>query len=169
MKKFFLKRLIAYPICWSIVWYMINTKYPDFPLLELFLDGLEDFTEVLPFALSPPLDIILFGLVFGYVYGTASVVFKVRMFKGGIFFLVLIFKMMFSAIFAVSIGYLLFAAEILLLPLIIFLFKTYKGGKMPKLLRQEKTKPYMYEKPKTEEDLIREMERIVTEYKNLKG
>lgn len=169
MEKFFLKRLVAYPIGWSLVWYMIYTKYPDFPLLELFLEGLEDFTEVLPFALSPPLDIILFGLVFGYVYGTASVVFKVRMFKGGIFFLVLIFKMMFAALFAVSVGYLLFAAEILLLPLIIFLFKKYKSGKMFKPLKREKKNPYMYEKPKTEEVLIREMERIVTEYKNLKG
>lgn len=155
MKNFFLKRLVAYPVGWGIAWYFIFSRYSDSSFIGLIKEQMDYMMDILPFSLSPSVSMILFGLGFGYVYGTGSILVRVSKLRGTLFIVMFLVKVLFSAFFAVSIGCLLYFLEILLFPIIIYGYKKLKKKKIPRV----------YKKESDQEDLIKEMERIVYEYR----
>jgi hypothetical protein len=158
MKKFFQRRLIIYPAISSLCWYLIFMKYSGSSMLNLIEDEINYMIDILPFSLPPPLIILLFGLSFGYVYGTISIIVKVRQFKGTFFILIFIFKVMFSTMLAVSIGIFAYFIEIAILPILLHVLKKIKKNKHT---------PTIY-KTKDKDDLIKEMEKLIVEYKKVK-
>lgn len=128
MKNFFLKRLLVYPGAFAILWYYIFENYATYSALDLIRKQITILTEIVP--LAPPFDVILYGILFGYVYGTSSVLISVRKLRSFILIAILFFaKVVYSGILAVTIGYLIFPIEIILLPVIVLCYKAYKRKK----------------------------------------
>jgi hypothetical protein len=134
LKKFFLMRLMVYPVISCIAWSYLYSNFSDFILVKMADQVL---LNSMPFPISNEIKILLFGYAFGYVYGTISTVIKVRKFKGILFLGLFAFKVIQSMLLAGSIGIYILALEIILLPFIIILMKKHKAKKKEKLEKQK--------------------------------
>lgn len=160
MKEFFFKRLIVYPLFFSLgVFYAYN----NFPSVAEQIDG---FKDMLPFGDSLTFQLLLFGMLLGYVYGTISTIIKVRSFKN-IFLLAILFvlKVFFSAIIAVSFGLFVYIAEALIIAFIL----TYKFTNLKKNFHNKhKMKKNSTEEIQNPEALVHEMEKLIAQFKSQK-
>ncbi|PTY81020.1 hypothetical protein [Heyndrickxia sporothermodurans] len=130
LKKIYLNSFLIYPFISCVIWTYAYSKYPDFLYMEVASDLM---TKVFPFPIDVPIKIALFGIVFGYVYGTISTVAKARSFKGILFIPFLIFKLIVTMLLAATFGILAIGLEIIILPLIILFIKKQKREKQRKL------------------------------------
>ena len=148
MKKIFIWRLLIYPIISCIIWHKLYVDFEDFFLIET-VKGV--VLKTIPFDFKEEINFIIFGIAFGYVYGTVSLFIKVRKFKGFIFFALFLFKVLQCIIFA-NIAIYFYLLEILLLPLILYFIK--KRKKIKKIKVENKKKE---ENKKIKEEILFEL------------
>ena len=161
IKKFLINRLLFYPVLWSFIWTFIFLKSPSFHLITLIKEGLYALTNTFPFSLTLETQFMLFGLVFGYVYGTISILLKARQIRGMLFFIVFFLKIMISMFFAITIGYLLYPIELILLPIILLLFRKYRKNK-----EKKKSENIAMVNQRNKEELLNEIREVMKEHKN---
>ncbi|WP_430510733.1 hypothetical protein [Gottfriedia solisilvae] len=155
MKSIFIKRLITYPAIFCIAWYYMYLKFPNFYFCQYIIEtfnmvikNVPNFPEV-----ETKTIFIIFGLSFGYVYGTISTLIKVREFRGFLFFGLFFIKSLISTVAALSFGLVLYPLEILLIPIILLLVK--------KLKTHKREQGNSHRKIITREDLIKELEKFI--------
>ena len=148
--RFFMNRLVFFPLIFTFIWSIIFMKYPDIFIIEVAKDGL----RYIPFHISETIYFVGFGYVFGYIYSTISIVIKLRTFRGILFVVLAFLKIFFSIVVTVSFGYFLLIIEIALLPVILLALKRRKIKKEE--LQLEKTKS-------DKEELINEIKKIMKE------
>jgi hypothetical protein len=157
MKNFFVRRLLIYPAIFGIVWTFLFVKYPEFIFVKLVQDELT--YQFIRLEIPMKTLFILFGMAFGYVYGTISTLVKASQFRGIIFLFIFLFKVMISMTFAISIGYILYAIELVMLPVFLVLIRKIKEVRKN---QRKKVKNNNLSK----EDLIIQLENLISQYKN---
>jgi hypothetical protein len=128
MKKFFLNQLVIYPLLFGVIGYFAYRNFPDFYLVEMAKDVyLPYLKEIFTFINFTDVQFFtVYGLLIGYVYGSLSVVVKVRNLKSIILMgIVLYVKLTLAMILGVSFGLILYPVQLILTPIIIYLAKLY--------------------------------------------
>ena len=113
-KKIMFSRLISYPLICAVIWTLFFLNFNDNYFTQMALEEHRLYLSSFPVEYFP----IIYGVSFGYIYGTISIVFKVRNFNGLTMFLGFFLKVFVASLFT-SVGYILLPIELILL--IVFL------------------------------------------------
>jgi len=156
MFLFFFKRLVIYPLLFSGIFYILLTNYPDHQFVYTLVgEYLKQYKALLPTGFTDKFYILTFGLLFGYAWGTISSVFQLRQMKTITSILIVGYlKLTVSVIFALTIGIFIYPFEVILLPILLFLFRNRKNKGNSRKIR-------------TKEDILREIEKLKKEYDQL--
>ncbi|MBU8732489.1 hypothetical protein KM915_20795 [Cytobacillus oceanisediminis] len=153
MQSFVFKRLLVYPLVFII---LTNVLYFNYPAARSEIDN---YKNSLPFEDSTMFSLILFGYLLGYVYGTLSLIIEVRSFRSILLLIIMfVLKLFFSMILAVSFGIFVLPFELVII--LLFGFKKSK-----KIIRPRKRKE-KYIQTKEKDELIKEMENLIQQYKS---
>lgn len=137
-KRGMINHLIIYPVIFTIIWTILFNAHSNLFVTKLALNNIKLFSSTvlgdLPIHIPLKSIEILFGFLFGYVYGTLSLLIKARQFKGLPFVIVFFTKLIVSFMFSMIYGFLYFA-EIILIPLIYFIYIKISAKKKPKVTR----------------------------------
>jgi len=117
--KMFMYRLLVYPIISSLIWLYIYTKHHDFFPVQVIEQSV---LKSMPIPLDEKWKFVLFGFAFGYLYGTIFVGIKVRKFRGLLFPLIFLAKVM-TCLCLGLLAMFVYPIEVFLLLLGIMLFK----------------------------------------------
>lgn len=118
-----IKRFIVYPIIFTFIWTYTFKNFPDFFLMKLTLDNIKTtWINTIHLHVSLKTYVMVFGFLFGYVYGTISLFIKVREFKGLSMFVLFFIKSFISMILTCLFGF-LYIIELCIRPFIIYLLR----------------------------------------------
>lgn len=138
MKKFLVKQMLIYPTIFSVAWFQLFKRGPDFFVIDIVFDGLDGSAlDFIPIDLTDTKLIVLFGFLFGHIYGTISSVVKVRGFRGIIFAVLFFIKTISSMLVVLTFGPVLYLTELVLIPLAASLMKKRRPFIMKKKTNQK--------------------------------
>ena len=155
MKKFLVKQMLIYPTIFSIAWFQLFKRGPDSIIIDIVFDGLNGSAlDFIPIDFTDTQMIVLFGFLFGHIYGTISSVVKVRSFRGIIFAILFFIKTISSMLVVLTFGPVLFLTELVLLPIAASIMKKRR----PIFIKKKRNE-------KSKEEIIAQIEALVQEYK----
>lgn len=122
MKKILFSQFFVYPTIIIGIIFGIQEKFPDNIFIQLITQTLE-YQNLSGIPLT--YQIILYGYVVGFSYGTLSILLRAREFRGILFLVIFGFKLFVTYVFAYY-GLLLMAIEVVFLPILYVLHKSHQ-------------------------------------------
>lgn len=148
-----LQRFVIYPLIFMAIMLMLFIKFDGSGVtnfLHTFVFTLyEAIEKTIPIALSENMFVGMVGFFMGYVYGTISLGIQVRKVRGFLQIILGIIKVMISLVM-VLFGFMLYFAELLVMPFVYLGMRKYKKAK----------------KVKRDEEMIELMKRAIREENN---
>nr|WP_173026395.1 hypothetical protein [Aeromonas sp. Ne-1]AKO69688.1 hypothetical protein [Aeromonas sp. Ne-1] len=147
------KRLLIVPLACAFLWLYIFENFSDSWMVawvnEIFRVGLD-------YSLPKDTKVFVFGLGFGYLYSTFSLLIKARSFKGIPFFIFLGFKVLLVT-FVTVFGVYFYFLELLLMPFIALSKRSFK--------RKNENKKRIKEKDERQSELEEFKKELIQELK----